>query len=66
MKLLEFTDAETGDEFIIPESRLIRVNKLKNENRCEVWYEEHKSGTVVSQIVHESWDAIKVKLSADG
>ena len=64
MKLLEFTDAETGNKFVVPEARVIRVNQLEHEERCEVFYEE--AGRIARQIVHESWDAIKVKLSADG
>ena len=64
MKLLEFTSAETGNKFSVPESAVTRIDQLENENRCKVWYLEGKG--VSAEIVQESYDAVKAKLSADG
>ena len=64
MILLEFTDAETGRKFGIPESRFVRVGETENEERCKVFYEE--LGQIAISIVDESYGAVKVRLEASG
>jgi hypothetical protein len=60
MRLLEFTDAETGNKFSVPEGSITRIDQLENESRCKVWYREGDG--LSAQVVDESYDAVKVRL----
>jgi len=62
--MLEFTDAFTGKRFTLPITRLVRVNEVENEERCEVVYEELNHICTVT--VQESYEMVKATKLVDG